>query len=100
MDLLGEIFLLIVSFFAELIGEKPLKSVDVNSGKKNTVRRTVLVVAVGVLSWAVIIVLGYAAYLLFELVHPVAGILVALVVLFLIVLFFSVIVKLRKNKNK
>lgn len=100
MDLLGEIFLLIVSFFAELIGEKLLKSVDDNSGKKNTVRRTVLVVAVGVLSWAVIIVLGYAAYLLFELVHPVAGILVALVVLFLIVLFFSVIVKLRKNKNK
>lgn len=100
MDLLGEIFLLIVSFFAELIGEKLLKSVDDNSGKKNTVRRTVLVVAVGVLSWAVIIVLGYAAYLLFELVHPVAGIIVALVVLFLIVLFFSVIVKLRKNKNK
>lgn len=91
---------MIVSFFAELIGEKLLKSVDDNSGKKNTVRRTVLVVAVGVLSWAVIIVLGYAAYLLFELVHPVAGILVALVVLFLIVLFFSVIVKLRKNKNK
>ena len=91
---------MIVSFFAELIGEKLLKSVDDNSGKKNTVRRTVLAVAVGVLSWAVIIVLGYAAYLLFELVHPVAGILVALVVLFLIVLFFSVIVKLRKNKNK
>ena len=91
---------MIVSFFAELIGEKLLKSVDDNSGKKNTVRRTVLVVAVGVLSWAVIIVLGYAAYLLFELVHPVAGILVALVVLFLILLFFSVIVKLRKNKNK
>lgn len=91
---------MIVSFFAELIGEKLLKSVDDNSGKKNTVRRTVLAVAVGVLSWAVIIALGYAAYLLFELVHPVAGILVALVVLFLIVLFFSVIVKLRKNKNK
>lgn len=103
MEFVFDIFFEIVTFIADFIGQILSESVEDSLQNKHPVKRTALAVGVGVLSWAVIVALGFAAFILFECVHPILGIIVAVIALFLIVLFFSVIIKLvqaKKNKGK
>ena len=99
MDLLGDL-LELIGFIAEFIGEMLSVSVEENMQEKHSPKRTVISVIVGIISWAVIIAGGVFSYFLFEYVHPVAGLVLAAVTVFLIALYIAVIIKLIKLKKR
>lgn len=100
MEIIGELFIEIVGAIAELIGESLAKSIGDDYKTKRPVARCFFAIAIGLLCWAVIGALGFATYVLFVNSHPVAGFLTAVLSLFFIVLFISVIVKLNQIKKK
>jgi hypothetical protein len=100
MELLGELFIGFVGGIAEIIGQTLAESVDDNLQTNNSFKRIAIAILIGILTWAIIIALGFASYILFALSHPVAGFFVAAAAFFLLLLFVSVIIKLNKIKRK
>ncbi|MBQ9673648.1 MAG: hypothetical protein IJV39_03380 [Ruminococcus sp.] len=100
MELIGELFIEIVGCIAEIIGQTLAESINDNLQDKYTFKRITIAVIVGILTWALIIALGFATYVLFAKSHPVAGLFVAGGAIFFLVLFISVIIKLNQIKRK
>lgn len=96
MEVLFEIFMEIVVGIAEIIGSTIAETVGDRLTIRSSIRRVAISVLVGILTWAVIIALGFGSFLLFLAQHPIAGCLVAITTFFLIALCICVIVKLNK----
>ena len=99
MELLAEIFMEIVAGIAEIIGSTIAETVGDSLTIRSSIIRVAISVLIGILTWAIIIALGFGSFLLFLAQHPIAGFLVAITAFFFIVLFISVIVKLNKIKK-
>ena len=100
MEILGEIFIEIVSIIAEIIGEELAQAVDNEISCKSSFKRILIAIISGLLCWAIIGALGFATYVLFINSHPIAGFFVAITTFFFLILFISVIIKLNQIKKK
>ena len=91
----------VVTLIADGVGRALSVSGKGRRQSEHTAKRVAFTILAGVLSWTPIIAVGVAAWFLFLDVHPALGIIVAAADLLLIVLFFSVAVKLaKKNRHK
>lgn len=95
MDVLFEIFFRIVDVIAEIIGT----TVAENLGDKikYSVKGVIIVVIIGLVTWAAIIALGFSSFYLFSKDLAIAGFAVGLSAFFLIIFFIAVVTALIKK---
>lgn len=98
MEVLGEIFIWIVGGIAEIIGGTVADNLGYKT--KNPVKGVIIAVIGGLVTWVVIIGLGFATFYLFSKDVAIAGFAVGLAAFFLIILFIAVVVTLIKRKGK
>lgn len=98
MEVLGEIVIWIAGGVAEIIGGTVAE--NLGDKTKNSVKGVIIAVIIGLVTWAVIIVLGFATFYLLSKDLAIAGFTVGLAAFFLIVLFIAVVVTLINRKGQ